>query len=153
MPSGGHARSGPAPKPGSGRSDSRGINFRTLPAHGYQGEIPKFPGPRPRARVVAWWEWAWRTPQAALWATDEWAWVIPAVADWARLKAVCETAQATGAMWTALRQREGDILLTADALARAGWIVAPAKSAEKAEDKSGGYDPRAEMGADDGRAE
>lgn len=160
MPSGGHARSGPAPDPRSSTSDRRGLKFNALPAEGYRGEVPAFPLPRQsryyfefedkrrirvfdevetaafRERELGYWQWAWRTPQAALWATDQWSWVIPAVADWCRLKAQSGDPEAPTAIWTAIRQREGDILLSNDALLRAGYHVVADEVGEKRSESS-----------------
>lgn len=143
MPSGGHSRSGPAPSPTSGASDRKGLTFNNLPAEGYAGEIPAFPGPTPAARVAEWWSWVWRTPQAALWATPQWSWVIPAVADWCLLKAKAETSEVPAALMTAIRQREGDILLSHDALLRAGYKIAVDELAAKRDDE-----PRPESAKD-----
>lgn len=176
MTSGGHARSGPAPTPGSGRSDARGLSFKSLPAEGYQGEIPTFPLPRqPRYYVyyedkrrvqefdedatqrfrdleLSHWEWAWRTPQAALWITSQWSWVIPAVTDWCRLKAMSADSECPTAIWTAIRQREGDILLSNDSLNRAGYQVVSDEVAQKREQPTKRSGSRARLKvAGDGR--
>lgn len=131
MPSGGHARSGPAPVPGSGASERKGLKFQTLPSEGYQGPIPDFPQPVIFGSELKYWQWAWRTPQAALWATPQWSWVIPAVADWCTLKAQAEDPEAPVSVRTAIRQREDDILLTSVALARAGYRIAVDEVAER----------------------
>lgn len=137
MPSGGaRARSGPAPDPRSGASDRKGLKFKSLPSEGYSGDIPNFPGPAPTARVRAWWDWAWTTPQAALWATQQWSWIVPAVADWCSLKARAEADDAPVALIAAIRQREGDILLSNDALLRAGYTVAVDEVSEARESKA-----------------
>ena len=157
MPSGGHARSGPAPTPGSGASERKGLKFKSLPAAGYKGETPEFPLPKQpryyyeyedkrrvrildveetaafRDRELGFWEWAWRTPQAALWATDQWSWVTPAVADWCRLKAQSGDPECPTAIWTAIRQREDDILLSNVALGRAGYSVTVDEVGERRE--------------------
>lgn len=124
MTSGGaRPRSGPAPDPRSGASDRKGLTFKQLPSEGYSGDVPDFPGPISDS-AFKWWEWAWTTPQAALWATPQWSWVIPAVADWCRIKSMLEASDAPASLWASLRQREGDILLSNDALLRAGYTVA-----------------------------
>lgn len=130
MPSGGHARSGPAPDPRSGASDRKGLKFKSLPAAGYDGDVPDFPGAPPSARAQAWWDWAWKTPQAALWATNQWSWVVPMVADWCTLKAKFDEPDAPVSLVQAIRQREGDILLSNDALLRAGYTVVVDEIAE-----------------------
>lgn len=156
MASGGPRRnSGPAPSPTSATSDRKGLKFTTLPSEGFSGDVPPFPLPKMlryrwefedkrryqvldldltqafREAEESFWEWAWRTPQAALWATPQWSWVLPSVADWCRLKALsCEHDAAVG-IWAAIRQREGDILLTSEALGRAGYTIATDALAEK----------------------
>jgi len=158
MTSGGHARSGPPPVPGSGASERKGLRFKSLPAEGYTGEAPEFPLPKQkrydvffedkkrvkeydpdatqefRDREIGHWAWAWRTPQAALWATAQWSWVIPAVADWCRLKALSADEDAQVGLWAQIRSREADILLTNDSLNRAGYTVAADDVAAKRDD-------------------
>lgn len=93
MPSGGHARSGPAPDPNALRRGRSGdAEWTTLPAEGFMGEVPPFPLPRisvyyeyfeDKKRVrefdgdatearweseVELWESLWRKPQAVMWA-------------------------------------------------------------------------------------
>lgn len=121
--SGGHARSGPAPTPGSGRSDARGLSFKSLPAEGYTGDVPEFPRPVVFGSELTHWEAVWRTPQAALWATPQWSWIVPAVAHYCSLMAQSEELNCPVGVHAQIRGREGDILLTADALARAGYQV------------------------------
>lgn len=122
MPSGGHARSGPPADPKSGRSDRRGIAFETLPAAGYDGEVPAFTLPRPLKRELALWEWAWRTPQAAAWAREPWRW--HAVAMWVRTAALCEARDAKTSDKSVLRQLTDDIGLSAAGLKYNGWTIA-----------------------------
>ncbi len=136
MPSGGHSRSGPAPDPRSGASDRKGLKFKSLPAKGYDGPIPEFPADLPLPGAVSWWRWAWRTPQAALWATDQWSWVVPMVADWCTLKAKFDEPAAPVSLIQAIRQREGDILLSNDALLRAGYTVAVDELGGKRDEKA-----------------
>ncbi len=131
MTSGGHARSGPAPTPGSGRSDSRGLNFKSLPAEGYKGDIPEFPRPVIHGSELSHWNAAWRTPQAALWVTPQWSWVIPAVAHYCTLMAQSEDPECPVGVHGQIRGREGDILLTSDSLNRAGYQIVADEVAEK----------------------
>ena len=145
--------SGPAPTPGSGRSDTRALKFKSLPSEGYDGEVPDFPQPVVFGNELTYWNWAWRRPQAALWATPQWSSVILAVADWCSLKAQAEDPEAPIGVRAAIRQREGDILLLNDALQRAGYQIASDELAQRREDSTStkpaasGYDPRAEMRA------
>jgi len=135
MTSGGHARSGPAPSPGSGRSDARGLKSKSLPAEGYDGEIPEFPRPIVHGSELAYWNAAWRTPQAALWATPQWSYVIPDVALYCSLMAWTETGDYPVGILANARSLKGDILLTNDALLRAGFQVATDELAARRDEK------------------
>lgn len=139
--SGGHSRSGPAPKPGSGRSDSRGLSFKALPAEGYFGEAPEFPRPVTFGSELGYWSAAWRTPQAALWSTPQWSWIIPAVAHYCSLMAQSESPDCPVGVHAQIRGREADILLTADSLARAGYQVVTDEVAERREESSAAVKP------------
>src|SRR5690606_25802661 len=101
------------------------------PSEGYKGPIPDFPQPVVFGSELTYWNWAWRQPQAALWATPQWSFVVLAVADWCSLKARAEDPKAPATVMTAIRQREDDILLTAPALRSAGYQVATDELAEK----------------------
>jgi hypothetical protein len=94
MPSGGaRSRSGPAPDPNALRRDRRDdAAWVTLPAEGFQGDVPEFPLPRAiqfnvffengkkvsepddGATDAVWdaelelWSTLWRKPQAAMWS-------------------------------------------------------------------------------------
>lgn len=131
MPSGGHSRSGPAPRPGSGRSDARGLKFKGLPSEGYSGAVPEFPRQVVFGTELSHWERVWRTPQAALWASDQWSWVVPAVAHYCALMAQSELADCPVGVHAQIRGRETDILLSSDALARAGYQVVSDELQEK----------------------
>lgn len=60
------AGNGPLPDPNRRRTNTAAIPTTNLPAGGYTGEIPECPYDL-AAAGTAWWEWAWRTPQAAAW--------------------------------------------------------------------------------------
>lgn len=67
MPSGGHARSGPAPDPNSARSERRGKDGWTdLPAK-REGRAPVWPleGLKPSEKKL--WALLWKKPQAVAW--------------------------------------------------------------------------------------
>lgn len=134
MTSGGHARSGPPPVPGSGASERKGLRFKSLPAEGYTGEAPEFPRPVVFGSELTHWARAWRSPQAALWATDQWSWVVPAVAHYCSLMAQSELADCPVGVHAQIRSREGDILLSSDSLNRAGYTVAADDVAARRDD-------------------
>lgn len=70
MTSGGaRARSGPAPDPNALRRDRRDDQgWETLPAGGFDGEVPAFPLPVALEAEVELWETLWKKPQAAMWS-------------------------------------------------------------------------------------
>ena len=70
MVSGGaRARSGPAPDPNALRRDRKDdAAWVTLPAEGFQGEVPDFPLADASVAETALWGKLWRKPQAFMWA-------------------------------------------------------------------------------------
>ena len=66
---GARARSGPAPDPNALRRDRKDdAAWVTLPAGGYDGEIPEFPLSDALVSETVLWGKLWRKPQAAMWA-------------------------------------------------------------------------------------
>lgn len=160
MPKGGHARSGPAPDPNSGRSDARGIKFTALPAGGYGGAAPQFPLP-PRAifrweyedkrrfqvfdadateavkdRELELWAWVWSTPQACAWAQPSESWRLNTIAMYVRTFVVCEGSDATAADKGSLHRFADDIGMTPAGLRVNGWSVATDELGVRAAEKS-----------------
>ena len=70
MTSGGaRARSGPAPDPMALRRERKDdAAWVTLPAEGFQGEVPEFPLADALTVEVELWSKLWRKPQAAMWS-------------------------------------------------------------------------------------
>jgi hypothetical protein len=149
MPKGGHARSGPAPDPNSGRSDARGLQFTALPASGHDGDAPEFPLPkrsvyskewneagkqvlvydaadtqRVHDRELEFWGWLWTTPQACAWATASESWRLPSIALYARTFVICESGEATAADKGSLHRFADDIGMTPAGLRVNGWAIA-----------------------------
>lgn len=59
---------GPLPDPESERRNAPTIPTTRLPAGGRRGAVPKVPAWRVLGDAgQAWWDWAWRTPQACAW--------------------------------------------------------------------------------------
>lgn len=143
MTSGGaRAKSGPPPTPGSGRSDARGMNFKALPAEGYNGEIPEFPRKAVHGSEMKHWNAVWRTPQASLWATPQWSFMIPTVALYCSLMAQSETPEYPVGILSQIRGLAGEILLTNDALTRAGYTVSVDELGERREGAAGPTAPK-----------
>ena len=130
-------RSGPAPVPGSGRSDRRGISLTALPSS-YDGPVPDFPLPQElpddeevRA-VLEWvferelelWAQTWRLPQANAWALPSEAWRVRSVAMWVRLSVRCEQPDVGAALLAQLHRFADQIGMTTAGLAEMGWQVA-----------------------------
>lgn len=69
MPSGGsRARSGPAPDPNALRRDRNDDKeWTTLPAEGFQGEVPAWPLASVDGAELDLWETLWRKPQGSMW--------------------------------------------------------------------------------------
>jgi hypothetical protein len=158
MPSGGHANSGPPPDPNSLKSAKRGLTFVTLPAAGYDGDVPEYPLPKVPvydiwfenkerhkvldleatearfSRELELWAWAWRTPQAAMWAAEPWR--QHPVALWVRTAAICESGDATAADKNSLHRFADQIGLTPAGLTFNGWKIAADQLAEKRAEKA-----------------
>ena len=137
MTSGGHARSGPPKQEGSARADAAGYSLTALPAEGYAGEVPDWPiEPRMAPTERRYWERAWRTPQACIWARQEFAWLVPDVAGWERLTERCDEPDAPATLLARLPSSADAIGMTTAGLARLGAKIAPdevgAKRAERA---------------------
>lgn len=61
--------SGPLPDPNRRRRNAPTIPTTGLPASGRPGPVPKPPAwVHLAASGLAWWAWAWKTPQAAAWS-------------------------------------------------------------------------------------
>lgn len=59
---------GPLPDPDAERRNAPTIPTTRLPAGGRRGAVPKVPAWRVLGNAgQAWWDWAWRTPQACAW--------------------------------------------------------------------------------------
>lgn len=155
MPAGGARghRTGPPPDPTSGRSERRGFKVTALPAEGYQGPIPPFPLTHQSPRESHWWEWAWRTPQAAAWAMPSQAWRVPIVAQWCRVFARCEEPEVSPGVLVQLHRLGDQVGLTTAGLREIGWSVATDELAERREPATPpgpAYDPRQEFRAQGG---
>ena len=150
MPSGGaRVTSGPPPREGSGRSESRGFKLNSISASGYRGRAPKFP--LPARRIMRWeyedkrrfevfdpeateafaereaelWRWAWRTPQALVWVRPECSWMQQIVARWVRQAVLCEGPDSSAADHGQLHRYAEQVGLTAASLTRLGWKIVP----------------------------
>lgn len=63
---------GPLPDPNRRRRNAPTIPTTNLPAGGYTGEMPVPPEWVDLGEAgLAWWAWAWRTPQAAAWSPGD----------------------------------------------------------------------------------
>lgn len=63
---------GPLPKPERRRRNAPTIPTTSLPASGRVGPVPKPPtGYDLRKNGLAWWAWAWKTPQACGWSSGD----------------------------------------------------------------------------------
>jgi hypothetical protein len=63
---------GPLPETNKRRRNAPTIPTTSLPASGFDGEIPDPPKSYDLSSSgAAWWAWAWRTPQAAAWSAGD----------------------------------------------------------------------------------
>lgn len=132
MGSGGHARSGPVKAEGSGRADAAGYKLTELPAEGFVGEIPEWPLVPDASDVeLLYWERAWRTPQACIWARQEFAYLTPAVARWVRVAVRCDDPEAPATLLARLPSLADEIGMSTAGLARLGAKIRPNELAEK----------------------
>lgn len=159
MPTGGaRNRSGPQPDPNSLKSAKLGLTYTSLPAEGYDGEVPPFPLPpvpvydiwfedkrrvkefdeeateTRRDREEQLWAWAWRTPQAAAWASEPWRWQT--VAMYVRTMVVCESGDATAADKGSIHRFADQIGMTPAGLKENGWRIVADQLAEKRAEKA-----------------
>ncbi|GIF14799.1 hypothetical protein [Actinoplanes teichomyceticus] len=171
MPSGGaRNRSGPQKDPTSLKSARIGHSLTSLPAEGYEGDVPEFPLPRVpvydiwfenkerhkvldleatearRERELELWAWAWSTPQGAAWAKEPWRW--HSIAMWVRTSVICESAEATAADKNSLHRFADQIGLTPAGLKENGWKIAPNQVAEKRAERSAAAAPAAPTARD-----
>ena len=135
MPKGGHARSGPPPDPKSRTSERKGFTETTLPAAGFDGEIPDLADYMPEytGRHSAIWSQLWRTPQACMWLRQPW--LIPIVADLVRCQVRSEDPEAPAAWETPVQQKRTELGLTPSGMRFLGWAVSKDEVAAKRETK------------------
>ncbi len=120
MPSGGHARSGPAPDPMALRRDRDKAEWTRLPSEGRAGAPPVWPLTRPTARERQLWTEEWRRPQAVMWEASG---QVREVALYVRALRDAERPQASVASRTLVRQHMDALGLTLDGLRRNRWII------------------------------
>lgn len=114
-------RSGPQPDPNSLNSANKGRTFRTLPAEGYEGDIPDFPLLDASERELAIWGEAWRTPQAVAWAEEPWR--HRTVALWVRWSVRVEDPDASASLVAQVIRFADQIGMTPAGLKENGWAV------------------------------
>jgi hypothetical protein len=98
--------------------------FRTLPAEGYKGRIPKWPLDDCTEREAARWKQVWRTPQAAAWATQEERWRVHTVAMFVRWSVRSEDLECPPGVATTARQLMDEVGLSTAGMRANGWRVA-----------------------------
>lgn len=144
MPKGGHAHSGPPRDPNSRTSERRGFTPTTLPAAGFDGEVPNLadflPGMTSRHEAI--WAQLWRTPQACMWNRESWR--IPNVADLVRCQVRAEAPDAPAAWETAIQQKRTEAGLTEAGLRFNGWAITQDEVAAKRDEKAEGAEPKRE---------
>lgn len=110
---------GPAPSPNARRRNAR-PDWVTLPAEGYQGDIPRWPlmnDPSEAEREL--WLSLWRTPQACQWIRGQYERVV---ARYCAIVALSEI-EPTAAILGEVRQMEDRLGLSPMALKRLQWEI------------------------------
>jgi hypothetical protein len=120
MPSGGHARSGPARQPDALRRDRDKTGQIHLPAAGRPGDPPTWPLDAPIDRELTLWAAEWRRPPALMW--DLLGLALEA-ALYVRAVVVAEGRKATAADRTVVLRSMDGLGLTVGGLAKNGWII------------------------------
>lgn len=110
---------GPAPNPNARRTNAR-PDWVTLPAEGYQGDVPSWPlmnDPSESERGL--WLTLWRTPQASQWIRGQYERVV---ARYVAVVALSEI-EPTAALLGEVRQMEDRLGLSPMALKRLQWEI------------------------------
>lgn len=129
-------RSGPQPDPKSGKSESKGLTFDSLPAEGFKGYVPVFPLPDVTAREEELWKRLWKSPQAVAWSREKWR--HHSVAMYVRVSVRAEDPEAPAGVLAQLHRFADQIGMTPAGLKENGWtIAAPAARAERKAKRTG----------------
>jgi hypothetical protein len=133
MTSGGaRARSGPAPDPNALRRDRKDdAGWVTLPAGGYDGEIPSFPLPEALTAETDLWATLWRKPQAAMWSKLGLEYEVAAY-----VRAFLESveAEASAGLKTAVLRMAAEIGLSLPGMHSLRWKFSADEVAERREE-------------------
>lgn len=122
-------RSGPAADPNSLTSGKRGISLTSLPATGFEGDIPEMPLPDCSDRESEVWTSLWRTPQAIAWASEPWRWrTVAMYVRWS----VRSEGDVPAAFLGQVHRLGDQIGLTPAGLKENGWSIAPVEAAPAA---------------------
>ena len=116
---------GPAPNPNARRRNAR-PDWVTLPAEGYQGDVPSWPlvnDPSESEREL--WLSLWRTPQASQWVRGQYERVV---ARYCMIVALSEV-EPTAAILGEVRQMEDRLGLSPMSLKRLQWEIPEQSSA------------------------
>ncbi|KQQ98016.1 hypothetical protein ASF74_14890 [Arthrobacter sp. Leaf145] len=112
-----------------------GVSFTTLPAAGFDGEIPEFPLPGMLGRESEVWAALWRTPQAAAWILEPWRWRT--VAMYARWSVRMEDVEANAALVAQVIRLGDQIGLTPAGLRENAWKIGAVEPEQRATGTAG----------------
>jgi hypothetical protein len=122
MPSGGHGRSGPPADPNALRRDRKDDKeWVSLPAGGFDGEVPEFPLEDALTAETALWARLWRKPQAYMWAQLGLEFQVAAY-----VRAFLESVQerASAGLKTACLRMEAELGLSTVGMGQLRWKIA-----------------------------
>lgn len=112
---------GPAPSPHARRRNAR-PDWRSLPASGFEGDVPVWPLVKCPEGVEDLWVELWRSPQASAWSEGGSA-HVRLVARYAVILLICEGPAATAALLSECRQLEDRLGLSPMAMKRLQWEI------------------------------
>lgn len=133
MASGGaRARSGPAPDPNALRRDRKDDKaWVTLPAEGFQGDLPEFPLEGFTPAEGALWARLWSKPQAFMWDQLQLEFEVAAY-----VRAFLESVEpeASAGLKTAVLRMSAELGLSTVGMGQLRWKIATDEVAERRED-------------------
>ena len=129
MASGGaRARSGPAPDPNALRRDRKDDKgWETLPAEGFQGDVPEFPLEEFNPSEWALWKRLWAKPQAFMWDQLQLEFEVAAY-----VRAFLESVEpeASAGLKTAVLRMSAELGLSTVGMGQLRWKIATDEVAE-----------------------
>lgn len=131
MRGGARTSSGPAPDPNALRRDRKNdAEWTTLPAEGFEGDVPEFPLSEAKQAELDLWDELWRKPQAFMWAKVDLKYEVAA---YVRAFLESTTPGAVNGLKNAARSMAAEIGLSLPGMHTLRWKFAEDEVAERRE--------------------